>query len=161
MSAAAQPILWFYQPYAKAEVAQIQVLLLDETKPAAEKVVYRATVPPADKPGIQSIALTNTPLTVNKTYHWYLLLKMNCTTPRPIFAEGWVQRSAIAQLPPSASQQLPVYAKAGLWYDMVTTLAQLQQQRPNDAALKQDWQNLLKAANLEPLATRPFVHAAP
>ena len=154
LTAAERPILWFYQPYAKASIANIQVILRDEANPA-NKVIYRTSLPPAQTPGIQSAVLTNVPLATNKTYHWYLKLTMNCTAPEPIFAEGWIQRVKL-----DAPGSLAVYAEKGIWYDAITTVVKLRQTKPNDPALMQDWTNLLKSVELESLASQPFAKQA-
>lgn len=154
LTAAERPMLWFYQPYPKASISNIQVILRDEAKPS-NQVIYRTSLSPAQTPGIQSVALTNVPLEVNKTYHWYLKLTMNCTTPEPIFAEGWVQRVQL-----NAPASLAVYTEKGIWYDAIATVAQSRQTKPTDPALMQDWTNLLKSAQLDSLASQPFVKPA-
>lgn len=62
-------MLWFYQPYTKASISSIQVILRDATK-SFNPVIYRASLPPAHTPKLQGVPLTNVPLEVNKTYHW-------------------------------------------------------------------------------------------
>lgn len=154
LTATERPMLWFYQPYAKAAISNIQVILRDEANPS-NKVVYRASLPPAQTSGIQGVALTDVPLEGNKTYHWYLKLTMNCTTPEPIFAEGWIQRVKVA-----APLSLAMSAEQGLWYDAIASVAKLRQTKPNDPALMQDWTDLLKSIELESLASQPFVKQA-
>ncbi|HTL88745.1 MAG TPA: DUF928 domain-containing protein [Leptolyngbya sp.] len=151
LTAAARPMLWFYQPYAKASIASLQVILRDEAN-RSNPVIYRASLPPAQTSGIQGVALTDVPLDVNKTYHWYLKLTMNCTVPEPIFAEGWVQR-----VPLDAPASLAVYAEKGIWYDAIATVAQSRQTNPTDPALLQDWTNLLQSIQLDSIASQPFV----
>jgi hypothetical protein len=154
LTASERPMLWFYQPYPKAAISNIQVILRDEAKPS-NQVIYRASLPPAQTPGLQGVPLTNVPLEVNKTYHWYLKLTMNCTTPEPIFAEGWVQR-----VPFNAPASLAAYTEKGVWYDAIATVAQSRQTKPTDPLLMQDWTKLLKSIQLDSLASQPFAKPA-
>ena len=125
------------------------------------------------------------PLAANQPYHWFLKLNMDCRSgQRPIFVDGWVQRreivgvgvgeasrsrsvserreaslkenrtpSGIASTP---AAQIASLAENGLWYDALSTLANLRSNQPQDPKLKQDWQNLLDSIDLGYLASQPF-----
>jgi len=46
---------------------------------------------------------------------------------------------------------------SGSFTDALTNLAQLRRQRPNDADLKTDWQDLLGSVNLEEIIDAPLI----
>jgi hypothetical protein len=51
------------------------------------------------------------------------------------------------------------YAKNGIWYDTLTTLAQMRRQAPDDASLKAEWTQLLQSQKLESVADKPLVQS--
>ncbi len=51
------------------------------------------------------------------------------------------------------------YAKNGIWYDTLTTLAQMRRRSPDDASLKSEWIQLLKSQKLEAVADKPLVQS--
>ncbi|NES84000.1 MAG: DUF928 domain-containing protein [Moorea sp. SIO2B7] len=53
-----------------------------------------------------------------------------------------------------------VYAKAGIWYDTLSSLADLIKANPDDSTLKEDWQNILTDVGHEAIASEPLVEDA-
>jgi Domain of Unknown Function (DUF928) len=159
-----QPRFWFSVPYDPAEVSTIEFVLQNNQ----DQTIYRAPVPVPSTPGIISVQLpaTASKLEVNQQYHWFLKVRAVCEpnqAPSLEYVEGWVQRT---QLDPSLSdrlkqatpqQQAALYAENGIWYDALTTLAELRLAQPRDRAIAQDWTALLKAVGLENLATQPLI----
>jgi hypothetical protein len=126
----AHPTIWFYVPYDKSSNVDISFTIQDES---------------------------------NKPYHWFLTLNMPCTVgQRPISVDGWVQRRDLerdlsAQIKQaSPTEKVSLYAANGLWYDAIGELANLRSIRPQDTALTNDWQSLLEAIDLSPLANQSF-----
>jgi Domain of Unknown Function (DUF928) len=157
------PTFLFYVPYPKTSVVNISFTLQDESNPADTQIVYEnLKLVPTQTTGMMAIVVpkSSPPLVANKPYHWFLTLNMNCTIgQRPIFVDGWVQhkdleRDLNAQInQASAHRKVALYAENGLWYDAIGTLANLRSTKPQDAALNQDWQNLLDSIELGHLAS--------
>lgn len=160
------PTFWFYVPYPKNSIVDISFTLQDETNPIDTQIVYQnAKLTPTLIPGVMAIALpkSTVPLSAKRSYHWFMKLNMSCTIgQRPIFVEGWVQRTElnssltnqIEQATPT--EQVNLYAANGLWYDALTTLAHLRAAKPQDKYLNQAWKNLLESIELGDLASQPF-----
>jgi hypothetical protein len=45
-------------------------------------------------------------------------------------------------------QRVALYAKAGLWHEALSTMVELQRDRPNDANLAVTWDNLLRSEGM-------------
>ncbi|MBD2519026.1 DUF928 domain-containing protein [Nostoc sp. FACHB-973] len=159
-----QPSFWFYIPYQKSSIKAIEFVLQTDKN----KTIYRqnVTVPPV--PGIMRVQLQNqeTILETNKPYHWFFKVRVVCNSPQPTtldYVEGWVQRvnldvSLRQQLQQSSPrQQAAIYAKNGIWYDALTTLAELRLANSQDSQLTEDWENLLKVIKLEKLSTKLLI----
>ena len=91
------------------------------------------------------------PLSIGREYRWVLVLVCPDSPSRNVFAEGWIQRMALA---PKVSKQLAqarpedrlkFYAEAGIWYDAVHELAQLRQAQPQDRRLIEEWNELMNS----------------
>ena len=158
-----RPTFWFYIPYPKSSIASIYFTLQDESNPADTKIVHQITIAANQNPGVMPIVLpkSSPPLAANLPYHWFLKLNMDCRSgQRPIFVDGWVQRREIHRtlsgLASTPAAQIALSAENGLWYDALSTLANLRSNQPQDPKLKQDWQNLLDSIDLGYLASQPF-----
>jgi hypothetical protein len=162
----AHPTIWFYVPYDKSSSVDISFTIQDESNPADTKIIYQnLKLAPNPTAGMMGIAVpkSSTPLISNKPYHWFLTLNMPCTVgQRPISVDGWVQRRDLerdlsAQIKQaSPTEKVSLYAANGLWYDAIGELANLRSIRPQDTALTNDWQSLLEAIDLSPLANQSF-----
>jgi len=58
---------------------------------------------------------------------------------------------------PDPMTLVSVYAKNGIWYETITTLAQLRRQTPTDSRLTAQWTKLLESQGLESIADQPLV----
>ncbi|MDX2215153.1 MAG: DUF928 domain-containing protein [Oculatellaceae cyanobacterium bins.114] len=103
-------------------------------------------------------------LEVGKTYTWYLTLICDENDrSTDIGVEGRVQRETFdAELSRQIERTSPrdrplLYARAGIWYDAVATLAQLRLENPTDPAIATDWLRLLNSVDLERLAQQPIL----
>ncbi|MBD2410259.1 hypothetical protein FACHB389_15095 [Nostoc calcicola FACHB-389] len=159
-----KPSFWFYIPYQKSSINAIEFVLQTDKN----KTIYRQniTVPPV--PGIVRVQLQSQEniLETNKPYHWFLKLRVVCNSQQPTtldYVEGWVQRvnldvSLREQIKQSSlHQQAAIYAKNGIWYDALTSLAELRLTNSQDSQLTEDWENLLKEIKLEKLATKLLI----
>jgi hypothetical protein len=164
MTASEHPTIWFYIPYHQDSISRIDFSLIDGDN-LTKKTVFKNAIKRPTQPGIVSFSLpqTSTPLTVDRLYQWELKLTMKRQLDREISVKGWIQRVALNnQLNDSINQapldrQAALYAENGFWYDALSSLAQLRREQPQDLALIQDWQNLLKSIELGKLANKPFV----
>ena len=161
------PTFWFFVPYQKSLIDSIEFVIKDESSKQSQ-TLYRTVVTIPEVPGIISIPLNaNTPpLQVNKMYHWFFKIKVICNPQQPPerqYVEGWVQRvNPNPQLVDSLKQATPqqwvnLYAENGIWYDALTTLAELRLSKPEDPTLAMEWMNLLKSVDLENLAKQPLI----
>ncbi|MEH2463023.1 DUF928 domain-containing protein [Nostoc sp.] len=142
------PSFWFFVPYQKSAINSIEFVLQDESSKPSQ-TLSRTTVTIPEVPGIISIRLnpTTPPLQVDKMYHWFFKMKIICNPQQPPewkYVEGWVQR-------------VNLYAKNSIWYDALTTLAELRLAKPKDPTLAVEWMNLLKSVDLENLAKQPLI----
>ncbi len=161
LTLAQSPILWFYVPYALTPKLPLELVLQDEHDNYVLKTSFTAT---QTQPGIVSFRLPSTPapLEVGKMYHWYFLI--DCDPDAPALVEGWIQRSAInptliSQLHKATPRQrIALYAANGIWYNALTTLAELRSANPQDATLSQEWVSLLHSVGLDAIAREPLIH---
>lgn len=160
------PTFWFYVPDARPALDSVEFVLQDEQ----DKDVYRTRVSLPDRPGIISLRLppTATPLKVNQNYHWFFKIagENSCIPAGNLVkdsVEGWVQRvspdpTLTNQLTAVTPQQrLTLYAAHGLWYEALTTLAELRRQQPTNADLALNWSQLLQSVGLSSVASQPLV----
>lgn len=154
VTTAEHPTFWFYVPHS-ATSTYAEFVLEDAAK---HQTIYK--VPLAKTPGVVSISLpsTATPLEVGKPYRWYFNVYCQKDHQVTAFVEGDVQRQplnfALKQQLDKASlrQRVTVYATHGIWYDALTTLAELRRASPEDENLATDWTNLLQSVGLESFA---------
>jgi hypothetical protein len=167
ITSAEYPTFWFYVPDSGPSLRSVEFVLQDDQ----HNDIYRTFVKLPQKQGIVSLSLpsTSTPLKMNQNYHWFLKTEMavSCQQQEPVIVkdavEGWVQRvqpdkNLTSQLKAATQrQQMALYAQNGFWYDALTTLAQLRLQKPEDAALKANWQELLQSVGLSEIASQSLV----
>jgi hypothetical protein len=51
------------------------------------------------------------------------------------------------------------YAKNGIWYETVATLAQMRRLAPDDSGLRAEWTHLLESQKLNSIADKPLVQS--
>jgi hypothetical protein len=116
------------------------------------------------KPGIVRMEMPeNLPqLVPGKEYRWSVTLIDNANQPSSdTFAQSWIKRVPET---PELKQQLAatktdrdrasVYAKAGLWYDTISTLIKAQAANPSDSSVHDDFVELLDQAGLTEIAAQ-------
>ncbi|MFN4280091.1 DUF928 domain-containing protein [Thermosynechococcus sp.] len=153
MTAAANPSLFFFVPQSMAKSAEL--LLLSE----AGDLLLTQKVPLNGKAGILPVTVdaSKAKLQPGQKYQW--IFSLTCKPNEPDanpFVTGWIERAdvdknlaqVIAAMP--AADRLPLLATSQLWNDTLATLVELQQSNPNDAAIKQQWQDVLKSAGIDP-----------
>lgn len=161
----AKPTFFYYVPAALDKTVEFE--LADE----ADKTIYKTSFRMIAKaPGIVSVTLpaaSAASLEVGKNYHWYFTIKCNPNDAEAdIVVSGWINRVELtpalkAQLDGVASEsdRLSIYAKESLWYEYLSTLADLRRSQPSDSALTLKWTELLSAVELEKIAQQPLVES--
>jgi hypothetical protein len=96
------------------------------------------------------------PLEVGQHYYWSLALICDpIDRSSDVLAGGGIKR---VKLDPTLAQNIQkatpeervaLYANAGVWYETVATLAELQRTRPNDTEIAQAWNKLLNSIGLD------------
>lgn len=126
---------------------------------------YQTILPIKNISGIVSLAFPNDapPLEVGKNYQWALgIMCDGRLQPDSPMIQGQIKR---VSLDPSLQGRIEsagslesaaLYAKAGIWYETVATLAQLKAAQPNDRNLTTNWQDLLTSVGLEKIAEVPL-----
>lgn len=148
--------------------ATMEFVLYDKVDSATRKEIYKTTFVPNGKPGVVSIRLPETiglePLEVGKSYYW--TFKLVCNTrdrSGDIRTEGLIQRvqsspELVTQLEQASPRDRPsLYAANGIWYDAVTSLADLRRAKPDDLSLVKNWSELLVDVKLGAIAQEPLV----
>ncbi|WP_448527276.1 DUF928 domain-containing protein [Parathermosynechococcus lividus] len=153
VTAAANPSLFFYVPQSTAKSAELMILSEGGDLLATQEVPVSGTA------GIVSVTIdpTKAALQPGQKYQW--IFSLTCKPNEPDanpFVTGWIERAvldsnlaAVITTAPAA-ERLPLLAANQLWNDTLATLAALQRQNPNDPAMKQQWQDLLNTAGIDP-----------
>ena len=133
--------------------------------------VYQKILVLKNNSGIVDISLSDLPdaptLEVGKIYKWYFHVICDLKNDpqdrsSPHFVGGGVQRielrealkSQLAQV--SDSERATIYAREGIWYETLKTMAQLRRDRPNDLELAANWASILASVGLADLAEEPL-----
>lgn len=112
-------------------------------------------------PGILSIPLPQDApaLAADELYQWSFILMCNeRLRPDSPSLQGWIQLQ-----PGDASEvritleQANEYREAHLWYDMISLLADLRIQNPNDQEVQNAWQSVLEGTSLKAIANDPIL----
>ncbi len=130
---------------------------------------YQTILPLNNREGIISFTLPEDapPLEVGKNYQWALALMCDGKLqPDSPVIQGQIQRVALEATMSdrlknaNALETAAIYGEAGIWYETVATLAELQTTQPNDSSLISNWQELLTSVGLEKIATTPLIKSA-
>ena len=162
LTTSARPTFWFFTPYANGSTFPAEFVLQNEDG----SDVYRTPVALPPQSGVLGVRLPSevTALQPNTSYRWFFRIYCNQKkTDPPIFVEGLIRRVSLEQ--PIARQlktvdprqKVALYASNGIWYDALTTLADLRFANPQDESLIADWKSLLASIDLANLAAVPLV----
>ena len=154
--------LFFYIPHTDA---QTYALIVQNEN---NQTIYSGNFNISRNPGIVSLSLpanSKVPeLKVGKNYSWFLSVVCNRTDrSQDSVVKGSIQRIEPEQklrmelAKVDIKERAAIYAMSGFLPDALTTLAQLRRERPNDADLKTDWEDLLRSAGLEGISQAPLV----
>ncbi len=162
-----RPRFFWFVPATSAESIEFALYSADANKENYTQVyLTRLAIP--STPGIASLALPHSlpPLSVGQDYYWSVSILCDPDQPSgdPV-VDGWVRRiapsatlaSELAQAGPQA--QVSLYARNGIWFDTLTTLADLRCARPSDPGLSAGWRQLLNSVRLQTIADQPLVQS--
>jgi hypothetical protein len=152
-------------PKSQAKLAEFALYETDENQDDKDPV-YVTTFSVSGAPSVASLTLpanaTIPPLVVGKDYHWSVSIICNPDDrKRDVRVDAWVQRvnpdaalqEKLAKV--ATNDRVLLYADNGLWFDTLTTLADLRCANPKDASLLASWVALLKSVKLDAIAEQP------
>ncbi|MEH2129909.1 MAG: DUF928 domain-containing protein, partial [Nostoc sp.] len=151
-----RPTILVYLPASNAQEAVFSL------KDEVGNMQHQMTIPVAGKTGVIAIKLpANAPaLAIGKNYQWFLAVKVDGQlSPSTPYVDGWVQRIqpsaelATAMQQQDALKRATALGKYGVWYDCVATLAATYTAQPNNATLRQQWEELLSSVSLKEIIT--------
>ncbi|NOK92780.1 MAG: DUF928 domain-containing protein [Chloroflexi bacterium AL-N15] len=164
------PTFLIYIPKMNISVKYAQFSLKD--KDGGE--IYKADFIVKNDNQIISVSLPEdaglTPLNIDRDYQWTFSVfadSLRVDSPK-MTSSGWIRRVEVPSelaseqiLPVTSDKQARInqsrlYAESGIWYDTAANLAQLYRDYPNDPEIKEDWQQLLKSAELDELLEVPL-----
>ncbi len=157
-TAETHPTFWFNFPYSADVIHSIRFVIVDEVGvPIATEPVSVAI---QANPGLLNVQwpTDETPLGLEQSYRWFLLVDCQSPGTTDLFLEGIVRR-----MPMSADlqqrlagatprEQVFLYANESLWHEALTGLAELRQAEPKNSSLATDWKDLLESVNLPVVA---------
>lgn len=161
------PMFWVYVPDLPAFIRSGEFVLQDKEG----NDVYRTQIALPGKQGVVGISIPQNPqygLKQNMKYHWFF--RVYCGEPQNkpeyFFVDAWLQRVALPnnllqQLNKAKPRQYTIYAANNLWYDALTSLAELRSaaRKQEARSLAQDWTELFKSVGLPELASAPIVQS--
>ncbi|NEQ19348.1 MAG: DUF928 domain-containing protein [Microcoleus sp. SIO2G3] len=169
LTTAAYPRFFWYTPKNTAQKVNFTLHKVNET--GQRNLVYNTTFQPSRESGVTSFTPPSQgipPLVINQLYQWSvsLICYSQDSSPNVITVYGWVQRVAVSNNVESTLKQLSrrerisVYAEQGLWFDLVSTLADLRACNPSDPTLVATWVSVVKQTALfkaEAIAQQPLL----
>lgn len=158
LTVASHPTFWVYIPQTSAP--QAHFTLRDENN----RGIYQTLLPIAKAGEIVKITLPDDQpaLELGKTYQWSVALICQPTQTDIPIVSGKIRRVELdwtlqTQLEKKNSlDQAALYGQAGVWYDMLNSLAQLKKTQPNETTIAANWVHLLNSVGLEEIATKPL-----
>lgn len=166
------PTIFFYIPQDNLSKGQL-ILENEDGKP-----IYSVSLEFPPQAGVISVKLPQfspkgtafPPLEVNQSYRWIISIEceddvnpeigggIQRVDPKTVSTEGGSLDQVLSQTQPEA---LPnVYEQANIWYNTLSSLAELIESRPDDPTLKQQWHDLLVEVGYEKIADAPLVGSA-
>lgn len=162
LTVAERPTFWFHIPY-ETNILEAEFLLEDNKG----NEIHRQIVSLKNTPGIIKVRLPEivSPLEIKKRYRWNLsvICDPNNRLEGDVRVYGEVKRMPInsdleSQLKDkNQRERIAIYAENGLWFDALTTLAELRSANSQDKALNDDWADLLQQVNLAEINSKPLV----
>jgi hypothetical protein len=160
LTVAERPEFYLYVP--ETEATELFFALKDENN----RHHYQTKIPISGGGGILAVRLPEEvpALEIGQTYRWtFILVGKDGLRPDSPGVQGGIER---VELNPNSMGELEVltplekaalYGAEGIWYDTMSTLAQLRRSQPDDAIVEENWRELLASVGLEAIAERPLL----
>lgn len=163
LTIASRPTLFVYVADTAAKTANFALYL--EGSP---NEIYQKAIPLTATPGIVRIDFPEAApaLEIGQKYEWDFSLVCDPNDPS---ADYWLSGSITRTLPNPKIQEnkgefaqpslalAALYGKSGIWYDTLTTLADLRLSQPENANYAAAWEQLLDSVGLEAISTKPLI----
>ncbi|MBO9998581.1 MAG: DUF928 domain-containing protein [Cyanobacteria bacterium SID2] len=154
-----RPTVFVYIPQTSAR--SVRAKLEDE---AGNLYYYNENLPISETPGIYAFRFpSSTPsLEAGQRYQWTMAVTCReASRYDDPSVSGWIERIepdlALDRSDREPSLELAAsYAADGLWFDALTTLAELRQSQPNNPTVTREWETLLDSIGLAGIATQPL-----
>ena len=154
--------------YVSHSSTQVEFILQANDQEGTE--VYKTTFK-VDKPGIVEVSIPaignhQKTLEIGQRYQWsFSVVCDEKDLSGNYFVYGIVQRiepqetlkNDLANADPMA--RAIAYAKNGIWYETLATLAQMRRLAPDDSGFRAEWTQLLQSQGLELIADKPLVQS--
>jgi hypothetical protein len=171
LTTAKYPRFFLFVPKTTARVADFALYKLRDDRKNSRPTyqsIYQTKINITGQPGVTGISVptnsTTPALEIARNYYWRLSLICNSQDrSKDIPVKGWVQRVSLTQTVDgqlkrlSPRDRLSIYSRYGIWFDALTTLADLRSCHPNDKSLFNSWTNLLEAVQLQSYAQQPLM----
>lgn len=157
LTVAEHPTFLAYVPQTAAQTAEFS--LFDQNNQG----IYQTTFALTNTPGIVSFSLPPKapPLEIGKDYTWSLAMICNPKNRlQDQFVRGRIRRiqldSALMNQIEKATpkERVSLYRSAGVWYEAILTLFDLQRSQPNDPSVSAAWKELLNSGGLNSIAAQ-------
>lgn len=153
------PTFFVYIPPSDQTDLQAEFIL----KEATGREIYSTVIESLPTAGIISITLpqnqSTKPLNIGDSYRWFLYIESDSSES----IQGTIQRvqpsnTLTEALKTAKPQELPtLYQQEGIWYEAISTLAELRRENPNEPALIEQWKSLLQSVELGDLIDFPLL----
>ncbi len=153
-----RPLIMVYVPASTAQKAFFSIQDEDLNH------YYQTTLQLPEKAGVMEIKIPDSvpALATGKNYQYSLAMICGIDLePDDPLTSGWIQRvqpkgNLVNQQPSvELASQL---ASDGIWFDAVSTLAELRKSQPDNQSVVNSWQQLLNSAGLSEIAQEPIVN---
>lgn len=148
------PSLLFYVPQIP-EAKSLELIVQDNNF----NKLHTIALSPNQQSGIIRANLTSQtgkPLALNKEYNWVFSVVCDDNSRDT----DWALRGKVRRIQPDENlnldletaapqEQVGIYVENNLWENALRTVADLRRQNPNDAEIKQYWQELLKSVDFQ------------
>ncbi|WP_211293252.1 DUF928 domain-containing protein [Brunnivagina elsteri] len=163
LTTSAYPRFFWYVPANTAQRVEFSLYRVNR-KTQAKQLVYKQSLQPTQEAKVESIELPKnrqvSPLKINQLYQWSVTVfctQQNDGSEVSRTVEGWLERITLPQnivrklQTLSPKNRLAVYAERGLWFDLLSTLAQLHYCRPSDVSLSNMTADIFEQVELSEL----------
>lgn len=173
LTTASHPEFFWYVPRTSAQQAEFTLYTVEKVdgKWQRKRIVHKMILEVPGPSGIHSFKLPAhlPPLEVGQDYNWTLTLLCNLQENKGSLSEnskveGWVQRvvpsSSLAKQLETADPKARVelLAKNSLWFDTLSTLAEMRCANPRDQSVAKSLSSVLKSVQLNEVADQPLLN---